>query len=254
MPHDPAELAEREAARLAALLGWRSLIEKLGNGGNELWWRERLRQHDAVRDAFGCPIVSVFSAHVNNGKVRVDFSSVLCDVPPVEFARTKIDVRDKRTVFAFGGIKQLNGIFPGRSYYSFKSTLTQAVLDKVLNNLVVFNDQNTQLVFHSGTSAAPQYERAGYTRGRDYRSEESVQNAHKWTRTIDSKNGPLGLEYGRPPVPNRNRPGTETEPEQTVHCHPRRSDLIGGLFLFNALALASFDSINRNDRQPYFTK
>jgi len=113
MAHDPADLAGREAARLAALLGWRSLIEKLGNGGNELRWRERLRQHDAVRDAFGCPIVKIYSAYVNDGKVRVDFSGVSCDVPPVELSRAQIDVSDECSIFAVGLVKQLDGILAG---------------------------------------------------------------------------------------------------------------------------------------------
>jgi hypothetical protein len=148
MAHDPADLAGTEAARLAALLGWRSLIEKLGNGGNELRWRERLRQHDAVRDAFGCPIVKIYSAYVNDGKVRVDFSGVSCDVPPVELSRAQIDVSDECSIFAVGLVKQLDGILAGRSYDNLKSTLAQGFFDDALNKLIVFNDKDKQLVFH----------------------------------------------------------------------------------------------------------
>jgi hypothetical protein len=58
-----------------------AVIEELRDGSDELRWRERLRQHDAVRDAFGCPIVSVFATHVNDGKIGVDLSGVSGDVP-----------------------------------------------------------------------------------------------------------------------------------------------------------------------------
>ena len=149
----------------AALHGWRARIEKLGYGSDELSGRERLRQHDAVGDAPGCPIVGVFSAHVNDGKARVDFSGMLGDVPPVEFSRTEIDVGDKRPVFALGGIKQLDGIFAGRSYDSLESTLAQAVFDNALNKPVVFNDQDKRLVFHSGNLRCAAIRARGYTRG-----------------------------------------------------------------------------------------
>jgi hypothetical protein len=98
----------------AALLswgGWVARIEKLRNARDKLRWRERLRQHDAVRDTLGRPIIGVPSAHVNDGKVGVDFSRVSGQVPPVKLSRSQIDVCDKRSVFAFGGIKQLDGIF-----------------------------------------------------------------------------------------------------------------------------------------------
>lgn len=130
----------QEAANQGGLFGWRACIEKLRNGGDELRWCEWLRQHDAVGDTLGCPIVGFVSAHVDNGKVRVDFSSMLCDIPPVEFSRTEIDVRDKRPVFAFGLIKQFDGIFADRSYDGLKSTLVQGVFDNALNKLIVFND------------------------------------------------------------------------------------------------------------------
>ena len=112
----------------------------------------------------GCPIVGILSAHVNDGKVRVDLSGVSCDVPPIEISRREIDVRDKRSVFAFGGIKPLDGILAGRSDDSREPAFPQAVFDHVLNKLVVFHDQDKQLVFHSATPGYAVQQRQGYTR------------------------------------------------------------------------------------------
>ena len=151
-PEADIGLIRKRLPTVAALFGWRVRIKKLRNGCEELRWCERLRQHDAVRHPLGSPILGIVSAHVNDGKVRVDFSSMPCDVPTVEFSRPQIDVRDKRPVFAFGGIKQLNGIFAGRSQHSLESTIAQALFDDALNKLVVFNDQDQdkELVFQLG--------------------------------------------------------------------------------------------------------
>jgi len=190
----------KEAPTEAGLLGWRARIEKLRNSSDELRWRERLRQHDAVRDAPGCPIVSLCSGHVNDGKVRIDFSSVSCDVPPVELSRTQIDVRDKRSVFAFGSIKQLDGVFSGRRYDNFESSLAQAVLDNALNKLIVFNDQDKELVFHSGPLSAPQ----GAAR---VHALLKLSFRRKCTKVLISQIRPLrrskpATEVGNRPLPN----------------------------------------------------
>jgi hypothetical protein len=79
----------------------RAGVKKLGNGNDKLRWRERLRQHDTVRDALGRPIVSVFAAHVNDGEVSVDFSGVSGDIPAVHLASPKIDVGDERSASGF---------------------------------------------------------------------------------------------------------------------------------------------------------
>ena len=151
--------------QLRALRFWGPGIEKLRHGCKKLRWRERLGQHDAVGNAFGCPIVGVFSAHVNNGKVRIDFSGVSGDIPAVDLSRTQIDVRDKRSVSAFSVIKQLDGGFAGRSYYRLEPTLTQGLFDNALNIRVVFDDQDKNLIFHSGARCCAPEERRGYTRG-----------------------------------------------------------------------------------------
>jgi hypothetical protein len=68
-------------------LRWRcSSIMKVRNGGDKLGWRKRLSQHDAVRDTLGRPIVIVFAAHLNDGKVGGDFSGVSRDIPTVDLA------------------------------------------------------------------------------------------------------------------------------------------------------------------------
>jgi hypothetical protein len=68
------------------------------------------------------------------------------------------------SVFAVGGIKQLDGIFAGRSYYGLKSAVAEAFLDEALNKLIVFNDQNKYLIFHLEPSER-RNRSAGGTRG-----------------------------------------------------------------------------------------
>lgn len=63
------------------------------------------------------------------------------DVPAVYPSSTQIDVCDKRPVFAFGDIKQLDGTLARRSYDGFESSVAEAFLDDGLNIRVVFNDQ-----------------------------------------------------------------------------------------------------------------
>jgi hypothetical protein len=121
-----------------------ALATFLRNGSDKLRWRERLRQHDAVRDALGRPIVSVFAAHVNDGKVKVDFPGVSRHVPAVEPVLPEIDVGDEGSKFSFGGVKQLYGIFAGRSYDDLESPIGQALLDHALNEMVVLNDQDNR--------------------------------------------------------------------------------------------------------------
>jgi hypothetical protein len=70
------------------------------NGGDKLRWRERLRQHDAVRDVLRRPIVNIFSAHINDGKVWIDFSGMSSDNPAVNLISSKIDVGNKGSVFS----------------------------------------------------------------------------------------------------------------------------------------------------------
>ena len=74
-------------------------------------WRERLRQHDAIWDALGCPIVGVFAAHVDDGEIGVDLSGVSGDIPAVDPASPEINIGHQRSIFSIGRVKQLNGIF-----------------------------------------------------------------------------------------------------------------------------------------------
>ena len=134
------------------LLGWRcSSIKKVRNGGDQLRWRERLRQHDTVRDALGCPIVSVLAAHVNDGKVRIDFSGASGDIPAIDLVWPEIDVGDQRSIFSFGLVEQFQGIFARRSDYYLESSVSKAFFDDALNKMVVLNDQDNQQIFHASS-------------------------------------------------------------------------------------------------------
>src|ERR1700722_11196950 len=70
------------------------------------------------------------------------------DVPAVDLDSPKIDVGDKRSIFSFGCVEQLQSIFAGRSYYYLKSAVGKAFFDDALNKLIVLNDQNNWLFFH----------------------------------------------------------------------------------------------------------
>ncbi len=58
-------------------------VQKLGQGGDELGWRERLGQKNAVGNATRCPFASAGPGHIDDGKFRVDLSGVLGDFPAV---------------------------------------------------------------------------------------------------------------------------------------------------------------------------
>ena len=98
-----------------------------------------------------------------------------CDVPPVYRSGTQIDVRDKRPVFAFGSIKQLDGTLARRSYDGFESSVAEAFPNDVLNILVVFDDQDKQLAYYLVTPGTPPSQQRRYTRSRDHCSAESAQ-------------------------------------------------------------------------------
>src|ERR1700729_2157104 len=121
-----------------------SSIKKLGNGGYKLRRREWLRQHDAIRDPLRRPIASVSAAHVNDGKGRVYFSGMSGDVPAVDLVAPKIDVGDKRSIFSFGCVEQLQSIFAGRSCDYLKSAVSWAFFDDAPNKMVVLSDQDNR--------------------------------------------------------------------------------------------------------------
>ena len=141
----PGRKADAQHRWREQYLGYRwCAIDKLGHRSDKLRWCEGLCQHDAVRDAFGRPIVSVLAAHVDDGKVRVDFSGVSGDIPAVDVALPKIDVGDKRSIFSLGCVKQLHGVFAGRSYCYLESPLCKTLFYDALNKMVVLNNQNNQ--------------------------------------------------------------------------------------------------------------
>ena len=89
-------------------------------------------------------MISVLAAHVDDGKVRVDFSGVSGDIPAVYIALPKIDVADKRSIFSFGPVKQLHCVFAGRSEYYPEPPVSEALFDDALNKRVVLNDQDNR--------------------------------------------------------------------------------------------------------------
>lgn len=94
---------------------------------------------------FGTPFDAQSSAslpHVNDGKVGVDFSGVSGDIPAVDPVSPQIDVGNKGSIFAFGCVKQLNGIFAGGSYFDLEAAIRKGLFHDALNKLVVLNDQD----------------------------------------------------------------------------------------------------------------
>jgi hypothetical protein len=59
----------------------RTLIEKLGDGSDELRRRERLGQKNAVGDALRGPLIGICSGDVEDGKLRVDLSGLPGNFP-----------------------------------------------------------------------------------------------------------------------------------------------------------------------------
>ena len=71
---------------------------KVRHGCHKLRRRERFREHDAVRRAFGGLICGGVPAHINEGKCRVDLSGVPGSFPNTHFA-FQIDVGHVRVEF-----------------------------------------------------------------------------------------------------------------------------------------------------------
>jgi hypothetical protein len=146
------------------------------NGGDKLRWRERLRQHDAVRDAFGRPIFSVFAAHIDDRKFGVDFSRVSGDIPAVDLVWSEINVCDQCSIFPLGSVKQLNGIFTGRSCRYLESPIRKVFFDDAPDKMVVLDDQDNQHIFHAPyPRIAPNKTDEDTTRERVFSSESYVQ-------------------------------------------------------------------------------
>ncbi len=88
----------------------RTRIEKLGNGGDQLRWRERLFEKDAVRHAAHRPLVGTAAGNVDDGKFTVYFSGLFGDLPAVHRA-PETDIRYKRPVTGFPSLEQCHGFF-----------------------------------------------------------------------------------------------------------------------------------------------
>ena len=88
----------------------RTGIQKLGHSRNKLGGGERLRQHDAVRNALGGPVLGAVAAHIDHWKSRIDFSGVAGNVPTVQLVAAKIDIGYERTVFPICAVKQCDSL------------------------------------------------------------------------------------------------------------------------------------------------
>jgi hypothetical protein len=163
------------ATSLRRLCGWRSYVEEMRNGGDKLRWRERLRQHDAVRDALRRPIVNIFSAHINDGKVWIDFSGMSSDSPAVNLISSKVDVGNKGSVFPLGRVKQFHRVVAGRSYDGLESPISKALFDDALDKMVVLDDQDHQWIFQLSAPHCKKSSNNKITRERGFRSNRNVQ-------------------------------------------------------------------------------
>jgi hypothetical protein len=128
-----------------------------------------LRQHDAVGDALGRrPIVSVFATHVDDGKARVDLSSVFGNIPTVDSAAPKIDIRDQPSVFPVGCIKQLNGILARSSYSCLEPAINKAFFDDARNKMVSSTTKIIGRFFHHAIAPVSAWLPAHYGRSKEF--------------------------------------------------------------------------------------
>ena len=138
-PHAASNVPPTEAALRCGC----AAIEKLGNGGDELRWRERLGQKDAVGNAVRTILVGVGAGHINDGKSRVDLSGLLCDFPAAHVA-AQIDVGHKRAVFPLVSLEQGHRLFARSGNGRFKTAIAKRFFNDALNRVVVFNDEDNR--------------------------------------------------------------------------------------------------------------
>jgi hypothetical protein len=72
--------------------------EILGNRGNKLGRRERLRQHNAVRNTLGCPILRTFPAYINHAKFGINLFGLADDFPTVDLVAAQIYAGGERPI------------------------------------------------------------------------------------------------------------------------------------------------------------
>jgi hypothetical protein len=105
----------KEAANPEVALSYRRPgIEKLGNGGEKLRWRERFGQENAARDAICGPLVGTCGGHIDDGECRVDLSGQFRDFPSIHLALPEINVGYECAAFAPAFLQQGQRLFARR--------------------------------------------------------------------------------------------------------------------------------------------
>jgi hypothetical protein len=95
----------KEAANSEVALSYRwPDIEKLGNGGDKLRWRERFGQENAARDTICGPLVGTCGGHIDDGECRLDLSGEFRYLPSVHLASPEINVRYECAAFALASL------------------------------------------------------------------------------------------------------------------------------------------------------
>jgi hypothetical protein len=89
--------AENETAQVYAV-GTAPVLRRLETAVTSWAGANGLVQHDAVGHAFGGPIVGAGTTHVNDGKLRIDFSRLLGNFPTIHPA-FEVNVGHERAVF-----------------------------------------------------------------------------------------------------------------------------------------------------------
>ena len=94
----------------------------------------------------GGPVCGVRSAHVNDGKFRIDFSGLLGDFPSIHLA-SQADVRHQRTVVGGPALQQGHRLFTGCRNSRFKTAVTKGVFNEALYLVIVFDHKDDRQVY-----------------------------------------------------------------------------------------------------------
>jgi hypothetical protein len=95
------KLDMKEAANSEVALSCRRPgVEKLGNGGDKLRWRERFGQENATRNTICGPLVGACGGHIDDGQCRLDLSGQFRDFPSIHLALPEINVGYECAAFA----------------------------------------------------------------------------------------------------------------------------------------------------------
>jgi len=135
-------------ARIESLRrGWCAGIQQLGNGGDELRRREGLGEKDAIGNSLRRPFVGAVAGHVDDRQIRLVLPRMPGDGPAIPRVLAKIDVGHERPEIGVCGVKQANRLFARGRYRCLESAICKGFLDHALYQLIVFDDQDHNLVF-----------------------------------------------------------------------------------------------------------